>query len=131
MNKKTHTVVCYLYHSVALLSNGTVRCWGNNTWNQCNPIHRAFTDVIQIACGNTHSVVLLSNGTVESWGGKQGDLYKTLTDVIQIACGHFHSIVLLTNGTIRCWGDNKFNQCDPVHLTLTDVMMPSCNCLLW
>ena len=49
-NKKTHTVVCgFGQHSVALISNGTVQCWGYNNRNQCDPLHSTFTDVIQVA----------------------------------------------------------------------------------
>ena len=68
MNNKIHTVVCGVHHTVALLNNGTVQCWGSNNENQCDPVHLTFTDVIQIACGSKHSVVLLSNGTVRCWG---------------------------------------------------------------
>ena len=39
-------VACGYFHSVALLSNGTVRCWGNNQWNQCDPVHLTLTNVM-------------------------------------------------------------------------------------
>ena len=91
MNKKTHTVVCYLYHSVALLSNGTVRCWGDNKGKQCDPVHYTFTDVIQVACGSNHSVALLSNGTVRCWGDNSNNqcdpVHVQITDV-QMPCNN-------------------------------------------
>jgi len=51
-----------------LFSNGTVQCWGNNRWNQCDPVHKSLTDAIQVACGEYHLVALLANGTVQCWG---------------------------------------------------------------
>jgi len=94
MNKKTHTIVCGHTHSVALNSNKTIKCWGNNRFNQCDPVHLTFTNVIQVACGKNHSVALLSNGTVRCWGANTWNqcalLHRFLIDVIQVACGSFH-----------------------------------------
>ena len=86
-NKKTHTVVCgFGQHSVALISNGTVQCWGYNNRNQCDPLHSTFTDVIQVACGYAHSVALTSNGAVRCWGNNSENqcdpVHLTFTDVM-------------------------------------------------
>ena len=87
---RNSSIVCGRLHSVALLSNGTVRCWGDNRHNQCDPIHLTFTDVIQVACGHSHSIVLLTNGTIRCWGDntwKQCDpVHLTLTDVMMPSC---------------------------------------------
>ena len=45
-------IACGRCHSVALLHDGTVRCWGDNKWDQCDPIHRAITNV-QLPCDHT------------------------------------------------------------------------------
>ena len=125
-------VYCGASHSVALLSNGTIQCWGNNLWNQCDPVHLTFTDVIQVVCNRKHSVALLSNGTVRCWGDNHWNqcdpVHLTFTDVVQVACGAKHSVALKSNGTVRCWGENEYNQCDPVHLTFTDVIQVACGC---
>ena len=89
MNKKTHTIVCGSRHSVALTNNNTVQCWGSNKANQCDPLHRTLTDVIQVACGSMHSVALLSNGTVRCWGSNyqnQCDPVHVQITNIQIPC---------------------------------------------
>jgi len=62
--KKVHAIACGVNHSVALLYNKTVQCWGNDDHNQCDPLHKSFTDVVQVVCGSYHSVVLLSNNTI-------------------------------------------------------------------
>ena len=79
-------VACGENHSVALFSNATVRCWGDDRFNQCDPVHLTFTEVVQVVCGDTHSVALLSNGTVRCWGNntwKQCDpVHCTITNVM-------------------------------------------------
>ncbi len=87
---KKNNIVCGASHSVVSLSDGTIRCWGNNNENQCDPVHQTFTDVIQVACGEYHSVALLSNGTVRCWGSNTCDqcnpVYLIFTDVMQVTC---------------------------------------------
>ncbi|MEU1626150.1 hypothetical protein ABZ746_12655 [Streptomyces sp. NPDC020096] len=84
-------------HSLALLPNGTVLAWGNNTFGQLGdgttigrttpvrvcavgqtaPCTRFLTGVRAIAAGLSHSLALLNNGTVVAWGanasGQVGD----------------------------------------------------------
>ena len=77
---------CGKFHSVVLLINGTIRCWGNNQWNQCDPLCITFKDVIQVTCSNKHSVALLSNGTVRCWGNNDKNqcdpVHCTITNVM-------------------------------------------------
>ena len=84
------TVACGAHHTVALLANNTIRCWGNNNWNQCDPVHLTFTDVIQVVCGSKHSVVLLSNGTIRCWGDNSRNqcdpVHCTFTNVMMPTC---------------------------------------------
>ena len=85
-NRNSSTIACGNGHSVALLTNGTVRCWGDDDHYQCYFLYRTFTDVIQVACGLYHSVVLLSNGTIKCWGDNKlnqcDPVHLTFTDVM-------------------------------------------------
>ena len=54
-------------HSLALLSDGTVRAWGDNAAAQAT-VPGDLTDVVQVAAGGAHSLALKSNGTVVAWG---------------------------------------------------------------
>lgn len=74
-------------HSLALLNNGTVMAWGENTYGELGngtttmsdvPVAvKGLTGVVAIAAGEEHSLALLSNGTVMAWGdnaeGELGD----------------------------------------------------------
>ncbi len=141
-------------HTVVLLDNGTVKCWGRNSSGQLgygDTNHRGdgagemgdnlpVVDLgtgrtaMQIAAGIAHTVVLLDNGTVKCWGenssgqlgygdinfrgdgaGEMGDSLLSVElgtgrKAIQIAAGVYYTIVLLDNGTIKCWGNNDAGQ---------------------
>ena len=91
------------YDSFALLSNGTVMAWGNNTYGglgdgsttgsnvpvvvSLNP--PSGTTVTGISAGGYSSFALLSNGTVMAWGYNEGDLgdgSKASSDVPVAVC---------------------------------------------
>ena len=73
------------------MSDNTIRCWGKTSENQCDPLHRTFTNAIQVACGYSYSVVLLSDGTVRCWGDNSENqcdpVHLTFTNV-QLPCSN-------------------------------------------
>ncbi len=129
-------------HTCALLTDGSVRCWGagasgqlgyantNTIGDDETPASAGNVDVgrpvRQIAAGAAHTCALLTTGTVRCWGsggnGRLGyangsfigddETPKSAGDVDiggpvqQIAvAGGFHTCALLTDGNVRCWGD--------------------------
>lgn len=74
-------------HTCALLTGGSVRCWGNGFWGR-------------LGYGNTEHIgddeTPASVGTVDV-GGR----------VVQLATGAQHTCALLDGGTVRCWGNGQ------------------------
>ncbi|WP_353569794.1 hypothetical protein [Candidatus Albibeggiatoa sp. nov. BB20] len=123
------------YISCALLTNGGVKCWGQNQNGQIGDakvvsrvpadVNGLSSGVSSIDLGDAHSCALLTNSSVKCWGlndnGQLGD--GTLTDsstpvdvnglgsgVSAIASGNFHNCVLLSSGGVKCWGLNDNGQ---------------------
>jgi len=121
-------------HSLALLSDGTVRAWGNNdsgqlgdgsTSNRLTPVQvSGLSNVLAISAGGHFSVALKSDGTVWAWGsgqnGRIGDGSTTnrltpvqasgLTNVLAISAAQDHTLALKNDGTVWAWGFNGFGQ---------------------
>lgn len=79
------------YHTCALLSQGTVRCWGKGDSGR------------------------LGNGNIETIGDEPGEMPPLDVDlggetVVQVAAGMLHTCVLMESGSVRCWGNNSLGQ---------------------
>lgn len=119
-------------HSCALLTNGTVKCWGSNSFGQLGDgtLVNSFTPVtvgglagtpVQLAAGDYHTCARLSTGTVQCWGrnnnGQLGD--KTgadqrspvnvygLTGVTDVAASGGVTC-FITGGGAYCTGANNW-----------------------
>ena len=83
-------VVAGGHHTCALLSNGTIRCWGRAAEGQ-------------LGYGNT--TVIGDNETPASV-----DPVDIGGVAIAIAAGANHTCALLSTGAVRCWGSARFGQ---------------------
>src|SRR4051794_12216764 len=84
-------------HALALLDNGRVFAWGNNSYGQTN-VPADLTNVIAIAAGGFHSLALRADGTVASWG--RFTLPSGFSNVVAIAAGLNSSLLLFSDGTV-------------------------------
>jgi alpha-tubulin suppressor-like RCC1 family protein len=121
------------WHTCALLNNGRVRCWGQNTYGALgdgtiisSPLPVAvsgITNAVALEAGIFHTCARLADGAVQCWGrnddGQLGNGTRTNSSVpttvagiapAALAPGAEHSCVVFPDGTIRCWGDNNFGQ---------------------
>ncbi len=122
-------------HACATLTDGTVRCWADNTFGRLGdgtnedrypPVPVVdLTDVAEVHAGRTSTCALTNSGQVQCWGsngaGQLGDndpwfrLTPTPVPGLQsgvtaIATGDFHSCALLASGSVQCWGSNNSGQ---------------------
>ncbi|PKO19145.1 MAG: hypothetical protein CVU39_00920 [Chloroflexi bacterium HGW-Chloroflexi-10] len=121
------------YHSCALLTGGSVKCWGNNnrgqlgngiTTNSSVPVQVSglISGVTQISVGDIHTCSVLSNGSVKCWGsnynGQLGngtttdssvpvDVSGLTSGVTTIGIGGGTSCALVNSGILKCWGKNE------------------------
>lgn len=138
------------YQTCALLSGGTVECWGDNYFGQlgngtsagpqtcsngysCSTTPVAVTGlsgVSAIAAGGDHTCALVSGGTVDCWGNNYyGELgtgstsgpdtctgfpcstapvaVTGLSGTTAIAAGYSSTCTLVSGGAVDCWGFNE------------------------
>ncbi len=120
------------YHSCAITSAGTVRCWGNNQTGALgigttdDSVHGmpvdvpGLSDVVQIRGGSALTCAITSSGALYCWGNGIGDGSSTthpspveitsVTDAVEIALGTDHACVKSGSGAIQCWGWNGYGQ---------------------
>lgn len=88
-------------HSVALKRDGTVVCWGDNTYGEIN-VPAGLSNVVTIAAGgypnmSSYTLALKNDGTVVSWGkNKIAAKLGGLNDVIAIGGGFDYGFALRT-----------------------------------
>jgi Regulator of chromosome condensation (RCC1) repeat len=117
-------------HVCALLSGGSIECWGDNqrgelgigyTSRSSTPVRViGITNAIAITAGDADTCALLSGGTIDCWGenvyGELGNGTTTnsstpvaasgITTATGVAAGEAHSCARLIGGGVDCWGDN-------------------------
>ena len=121
-------------HVCAVMSDTTVKCWGNNVYGQVGnttggevTTPRSVTglsNVTAVALGTSFSCALKSDATVVCWGrnnlGQLGNGGTTdtntptaipgLTNVTAITAGQDHACALKSDATVSCWGSNQYGQ---------------------
>jgi alpha-tubulin suppressor-like RCC1 family protein len=118
-------------HACALLKNGDVMCWGDNSSGQLgsgtyspSPIPVKVvevTDAVAISANGAHTCAITKSEEMKCWGdnhyGQLGDGTKTMsnvpvkvidlpTTIASISLGFDHTCAITTDGKALCWGQN-------------------------
>ncbi|MDQ0241601.1 RCC1 domain-containing protein [Arthrobacter bambusae] len=123
------------FSAYALLSDGTVRAWGDNSSGQLGsgtsanssnrPVQvQGLSGVTSIVASNYNAYALLADRTVRSWGangsgqlgnGTTSESYtpvrvQGISNVMSMAAGKGSVYAVLGDGTARAWGLNQSGQ---------------------
>jgi alpha-tubulin suppressor-like RCC1 family protein len=124
-------------HSCALMTTGTVKCWGRGSDGQLGhgsspssvsaPVDvSGLTDVTAISAGDNHSCAITSTGAARCWGdnfygqlgngntGTDSNVPVNVTDrtsgTATISAGAYYSCAVTSSGAAQCWGLNDSGQ---------------------
>lgn len=119
-------------YSFALLSNGTLQCWGRcpvgpvSIGPAYSPVVISTTsNVAELSAGGSFICTILSNGAAQcfgsNWSGELGNETLTASNtlvnvsglssgVVAISAGTASACALTNEGSIKCWGSNWSGQ---------------------
>ena len=125
-------------HSCAILDDGSVSCWGENSNGQLgdgsrnpslNPSKASMPlgrKAIEISSGSYHTCTLLDDGSIRCWGsnefGQLGDgttIERTSpvsvdfgsgVSAISVSSGESHTCAIMNDKSVKCWGLNRNGQ---------------------
>jgi alpha-tubulin suppressor-like RCC1 family protein len=130
---KAVQVVCGQEHSCALLSDSSVRCWGDNSLDELGNasagassidpvVVTGLSGVSKLDGGVGSTCALMSDNTVRCWGdgfdglgnGSTGTNSATpvmaqgLIDAVAVSAGRSYFCAIRQGGTVECWGSLPF-----------------------
>lgn len=124
------------FHSCAVLSDGTARCWGNNSNGQLGDgttVDKSIPTAVgslgglaeRIRAGAAHTCAELQNNGPRCWGynifGQVGNntsgntlsspvATHVISNSASLATGGYHTCATINNGSTYCWGVNSYGQ---------------------
>ncbi len=140
LGQPARAVASGLYHTCALLLDGAVRCWGDDTQGQLGdgtvaaPLTNASPGPAvalgqparAVSTSETHTCALLADASVRCWGedtfGQLGDGTVGPDSAVPapavvlgegaqaVAAGENFTCALLAGGDVRCWGRDRFGE---------------------
>ncbi len=101
------------FHSCAIATDGTLACWGDNSFGQSEV--PALAQATQVDAGKDHTCVLYEDGSIGCWGSDaQGQSSPPAgSDFVALTSGDAHACALRQDGALACWGDDAAGQSSP------------------
>ncbi len=124
------------YHTCAILADGTIDCWGLNTYAELGhagtgpevdaSVVPGVANAQVVRAGHVHTCAVHGEGKVSCFGhnvqlqlGREPSALSGLPDLvplpndagaIDVCAGFIHSCAVLTDNTAVCWGNNLWGQ---------------------
>ena len=88
----------------------SVRCWGDDTFDQSDPPAGSFKSV---SAGQTHSCGTRIDGSAECWGSSAFDQLDSPADTfVSVSAGGLSSCGVTIEGSVKCWGVDELGKLD-------------------
>jgi len=99
------------FHTCGVQTDGTLACWGDDSFGQASPPDGTFS---QVSAGASHTCGVLTDGAIACWGynffGQASPPDGTFS---QVSAGGLHTCAVQIDGTPSCWGDDSYGQATP------------------
>jgi hypothetical protein len=106
-------------YTCELRPDGTIDCWGNNSFAQTIPPSGSFT---QLSTGLFHGCALREDGTAACWGENDDKKATPPEDLFTaVSAGGTFSCGIHADDTIGCWGGNTEGESTPPSGTFTQI----------
>jgi alpha-tubulin suppressor-like RCC1 family protein len=131
LGKEVAEVTAGEYHTCARKTDGTLWCWGDNTYGELGDgttvmksapvqVTALGSSVVEVAAGRAHTCARKKDGSLWCWGGNQyGQLGDGTTtnrpapvaafgaDTLRVAAGGYGTCAEKTDGSLWCWGEGN------------------------
>lgn len=107
------------YHTCAVQSDGTLMCWGDNTYGQSTPPAGTFTSV---SSGFYHSCAVRTNGSVACWGwNAYSGASPPAGSFKSVSAGYGHTCAVRADDAAICWGGYGYGMSSPPSGSFSDA----------
>jgi alpha-tubulin suppressor-like RCC1 family protein len=113
------------YHICALMTGGTVKCWGNGREGQlghgffntqsATPVNvTGLSGIQKVTAGYDTTCAITAGSGLKCWGGyvtnTPTDVAGLSSGVLDVAAGTHFTCAVVSGGGAKCWGDNFYGQ---------------------